>query len=107
MSVERIRFFNKLIISRVILHWSLEKGRKFAKVCSTKTKVKIVCVSSGIAMNFVARRGHENVINMTLVLYATKLKIDFKILSLGTVNRHVKSSSLSVTKNVKQINASG
>ena len=104
--MERIRLFN-VIISRVILRWSFEKGRKFAKVCSTKRKVKIVCVSSSISMDFVARRGHENVINMTLVLHATKLEIDFKILSLGTANRFVKSSSLIVTKKVKQIKASG
>ena len=34
--------------------------------------------------------------NMTLVLHATKLKIDFKKL-LGTANRFVKSSSPDVT----------
>ena len=45
--------------------------------------------------------------NMTLLLHATKLKIDFKKLSLGTANRFVKTSSLIVTKNVKQIKASG
>ena len=85
----------------------MESDRKFTKVCSTEKKAKIVRVSSGIAMDFVARRGHENVINMTLVLHATKLEIDFKILSLGTANRFVKSSSLIVTKKVKQIKASG
>ena len=83
----------------------MESDRKFTKVCSTEKKAKIVRVSSG--MDFVARRGHENVINMTLALHATKLKIAVKKLSLGTANRFVKSSSLIVTKNVKQINSSG
>ena len=45
--------------------------------------------------------------NMTLVLQATKLKIDFKKLSLGSANRFVKSSLLIVTENVKQMKASG
>ena len=45
--------------------------------------------------------------NMTLVLHATKLKIDFQNLSLGTAKRFVKLSSLIETKNVKQIKASG
>ena len=36
---------------RVIISRSLETDRKFTKVCSTKRKVKIVRVSSGIAMD--------------------------------------------------------
>ena len=35
--------------------------------------------------------------NVTLILCATKLKIDFQKLSLGTANRFVKSSSPDVT----------
>ena len=43
---------------------------------------------------------------MTLVLHARKLKIDFKKLDFGNVNHgFVKSTSLVVTKNVKQIKA--
>ena len=48
--MERIRFFN-IISYRVIISRSLETDRKFTKVCSTKGKVKIVRVSSGIAMD--------------------------------------------------------
>ena len=45
--MERIRFFN-IIFYRVIISRSLETDRKFTKVCSTRRKVKIVRVSSGI-----------------------------------------------------------
>ena len=48
--MERIRFLN-IIFYRVIISKSLETDRKFTKVCSTKRKVKIVRVSSGIAMD--------------------------------------------------------
>ena len=48
--MERIRFFN-IIFYSVIISRSLETDRKFTKVCSTRRKVKIVRVSSGIAMD--------------------------------------------------------
>ena len=44
--------------------------------------------------------------NITLVLHATKLITDFKKFSLGTANCFVKSSSLIAMQNVKQIKAS-
>ena len=54
--MERIRFFN-IMLYRVIISRSLETDRKFTKVCSTRRKVKIVRVSSGIAMDlFVSRK---------------------------------------------------
>ena len=53
--MERIRIFN-IIFYRVIISRSLETDRKFTKVCSTKRKVKIVRVSSGIAMDLFVQR---------------------------------------------------